>query len=65
MIRREDPTKDIVKKFVLVTAVVAAPFLVAGAASAEGEEYELVSHAPDSGTWWNETGNGIALAGDR
>ena len=57
--------KNIVKKVVLATAVVAAPFMVAGAASAEGERYVLVSHAPDSDTWWNTIKNGIALAGEQ
>ncbi len=31
--------------------------------SAEGERYILVSHAPDSDSWWNTIKNGIALAG--
>ena len=33
------------------------------AALAEGERYVLVSHAPDSDSWWNTVKNGIALAG--
>ncbi len=57
--------KSIVKKLLLATAVVAAPFMVATSASAEGERYVLVSHAPDSDTWWNTIKNGIALAGDQ
>ena len=36
-----------------------------GAAVAEGENYVLVSHAPDSDTWWNTIKNGIALAGEQ
>ncbi len=32
-------------------------------AAAEGEKYILVSHAPDSDSWWNTIKNGIALAG--
>ena len=30
---------------------------------ADGERYILVSHAPDSDSWWNTIKNGIALAG--
>ncbi|MEL6234560.1 MAG: sugar ABC transporter substrate-binding protein [Pseudomonadota bacterium] len=38
------------------------------AALADGHEtlrYVLVSHAPDSDSWWNTIKNGIALAGDQ
>lgn len=38
---------------------------LAGAAFAEGERYVLVSHAPDSDSWWNTIKNGIALAGEQ
>ena len=48
----------------LAAAVAAAPFL-ATTASAEGEKYVLVSHAPDSDSWWNTIKNGIALAGEQ
>jgi simple sugar transport system substrate-binding protein len=34
-------------------------------AQAEGERYVLVSHAPDSDSWWNTIKNGIALAGEQ
>ena len=34
-------------------------------ASAEGEKYILVSHAPDSDSWWNTIKNGLALAADQ
>ena len=50
------------------TAIAAAAFAVVGAvapAQAEGERYVLVSHAPDSDSWWNTIKNGIALAGDQ
>ncbi|PYG28832.1 sugar ABC transporter substrate-binding protein [Pelagimonas varians] len=53
------------KKLMLATAVVAAPLMVATTAAAEGEKYILVSHAPDSDSWWNTIKNGIALAGDQ
>lgn len=51
------------KKLVLTTAIVAAPLLAATQAMAEGERYVLVSHAPDSDSWWNTVKNGINLAG--
>jgi len=50
-------------KLALAVAVFAAPVLSASTASAEGERYVLVSHAPDSDSWWNTVKNGIALAG--
>jgi simple sugar transport system substrate-binding protein len=53
------------KKLVLTTALVAAPLLAATQASAEGERYVLVSHAPDSDSWWNTVKNGIKLAGEQ
>ena len=34
-------------------------------AFAEGEKIVLVSHAPDSDSWWNTIKNAIALAGDQ
>ena len=56
---------SLMKKLVLATALVAAPFMAATTASAEGEKYILVSHAPDSDSWWNTIKNGIALAGEQ
>ncbi|WP_432448356.1 sugar ABC transporter substrate-binding protein [Aliiroseovarius marinus] len=56
---------SLTKKLALAAAVVAAPLMAATAASAEGEKYILVSHAPDSDSWWNTIKNGIALAGDQ
>lgn len=53
------------KKLVLTTALVAAPLLVATQALAEGERYVLVSHAPDSDSWWNTVKNGIKLGGEQ
>lgn len=52
----------------LMGAVMGAAVAVTGLASvanAEGEKYILVSHAPDSDSWWNTIKNGIALAGDQ
>ncbi|MEC8195003.1 MAG: sugar ABC transporter substrate-binding protein, partial [Pseudomonadota bacterium] len=51
---------SITKKLALAAAVVAAPFAVATSAAAEGQKYVLVSHAPDSDSWWNTIKNGIA-----
>jgi simple sugar transport system substrate-binding protein len=50
-------------KTMAVTAVAAAT--LTGAAQAEGERYVLVSHAPDSDSWWNTIKNGLALAGEQ
>ena len=47
----------------LATAVVAAS--IAMPASAEGERYVLVSHAPDSDSWWNTIKNAINVAGEQ
>ena len=42
-----------------------AALMGAAAAQAEGERYVLVSHAPDSDSWWNTIKNSIALAGEQ
>ncbi|WP_282610022.1 sugar ABC transporter substrate-binding protein [Pelagibius sp. Alg239-R121] len=50
----------------LLCAVVAAAAFVGATvstASAEGEKFILVSHAPDSDSWWNTIKNAMALAG--
>jgi simple sugar transport system substrate-binding protein len=52
-------------KTVAVTAVAAAALMGGTAAQAEGERYVLVSHAPDSDSWWNTIKNGLALAGEQ
>ncbi len=52
----------------LIGAAMGAAIAVTGAAGtawAEGEKYVLVSHAPDSDSWWNTIKNGIALAGEQ
>jgi simple sugar transport system substrate-binding protein len=57
------------KKVNLIAAVIfslaiAAPLaMISTSATAAGEKYILVSHAPDSDSWWNTVKNGIALAG--
>ncbi|MEL7303632.1 MAG: sugar ABC transporter substrate-binding protein [Pseudomonadota bacterium] len=45
------------------SALAAAFTITAPVAYAEGERFVLVSHAPDSDSWWNTIKNGIALAG--
>ena len=52
-------------KTVAVTAVAAAALMAGTSAQAQGERYILVSHAPDSDSWWNTIKNGLALAGDQ
>jgi len=52
----------------VLSAVAAVAFTLTGFASpalADGERYVLVSHAPDSDSWWNTIKNGIALAGQQ
>ena len=39
--------------------------MTATPAAADGEKYILVSHAPDSDSWWNTIKNGIELAGEQ
>jgi simple sugar transport system substrate-binding protein len=57
------------RKFKLLAAAalslaVAAPLaMISTTATAAGERYVLVSHAPDSDSWWNTIKNGIELAG--
>ncbi len=54
--------KTIITSVMLGAAIVAAP-LTAEATGHEKLKYVLVSHAPDSDSWWNTIKNGIALAG--
>lgn len=54
--------KKFVKGVLMASAVSLAG--VTGA-YAEGEKYILISHAPDSDSWWNTIKNGIALAGEQ
>ncbi|NRA99851.1 MAG: sugar ABC transporter substrate-binding protein, partial [Rhodobacteraceae bacterium] len=56
--------KSIIASFAIAATAVTAPV----AAVADGHaslSYVLVSHAPDSDSWWNTIKNGIALAGDQ
>jgi len=54
-----------ISKVFVASAVAASAFVSASAAYAEGERYVLVSHAPDSDSWWNTIKNGLALAGEQ
>jgi len=51
--------------FKAMAATAVAAVSLTGAAQAEGERYVLVSHAPDSDSWWNTIKNGVALAGEQ
>lgn len=52
------------KKTLIAMAAAAVAFTgLAAPASAEGERFVLVSHAPDSDSWWNTIKNAITVAG--
>lgn len=57
--------KSLIKNITMASALLAAPFMAATTASADPETYILVSHAPDSDSWWNTIKNGLALAGEQ
>jgi simple sugar transport system substrate-binding protein len=59
--------KSTVMKLALATTMVAGTFGTVAMADGHGDDltYILVSHAPDSDSWWNTIKNGIALAGDQ
>lgn len=57
--------KSMFKALAFTAIVAVAPLASATVAHAEGEKYILVSHAPDSDSWWNTIKNGIALAGEQ
>ncbi len=51
-----------------LTALIAAAMVfgaTASAAVAEGERFVLISHAPDSDSWWNVIKNAINVAGNQ
>ena len=53
------------KRVLLACAITAGSVLgLSVGASAEGERFILVSHAPDSDSWWNTIKNGLSLAGE-
>lgn len=53
------------KKFKLLTAAIFSMAITAPlvSMSAVAERYVLISHAPDSDSWWNTVKNGLTLAG--
>ncbi|MCX2725475.1 sugar ABC transporter substrate-binding protein [Roseibium salinum] len=54
------------KKTLIAMAAAAVAFTgYAAPAAAEGERFVLVSHAPDSDSWWNTIKNAIAVAGEQ
>lgn len=53
------------KSIIALLAAVAAVVTTSLPASAEGERFVLVSHAPDSDSWWNTIKNAIAVAGEQ
>ena len=56
--------KRYLKSFGLAVIAAATAFTITPA-MAEGERYVLVSHAPDSDSWWNTIKNGLAMAGEQ
>jgi len=57
--------KSVFNKLMLTAAVIAAPMMTHAEGHGDDLTYILVSHAPDSDSWWNTVKNGIALAGDQ
>ena len=56
--------KKLMKNLLGAIALTVGLTLATGVAQAAGhEKYILVSHAPDSDSWWNTIKNGLALAG--
>jgi simple sugar transport system substrate-binding protein len=53
------------KTLLASVAIAAAAFTAPLAAQAQDLNYVLVSHAPDSDSWWNTIKNGIALGGEQ
>ncbi|WP_415183455.1 sugar ABC transporter substrate-binding protein, partial [Phaeovulum sp.] len=57
--------KKLLGSIAFAALAAAAPIIAANPAAAEGERYVLISHAPDSDSWWNTIKNAIALASDQ
>jgi len=51
--------------FRIAAATAVAATALIGAAAHADQRYVLVSHAPDSDSWWNTIKNGLALAGEQ
>lgn len=56
--------KKLIRGLVASVFAVGTMFGIATSANAEGERIILISHAPDSDSWWNTIKNGLALAGE-
>jgi simple sugar transport system substrate-binding protein len=58
---------SILTKLMLTAAVITSPMVAVADDHAQDDDlkYILVSHAPDSDTWWNTVKNGVALAGEQ
>ncbi len=57
--------KSLLKTVAAAALVAATPFMAAADGHQGGERYILVSHAPDSDSWWNTIRNALALAGEQ
>ena len=57
--------KTVIKSLAIGAALFAAPLTAVADGHSDNLKYVLVSHAPDSDSWWNTIKNGIALAGDQ
>ena len=57
--------KTVIKSLAIGAALFASPITVLAGSHSENLKYVLVSHAPDSDSWWNTIKNGIALAGEQ
>lgn len=57
--------KSTLKMLMLTAAAVASPMAVSAESHSDDLNYILVSHAPDSDSWWNTIKNGVALAGEQ
>lgn len=54
-----------IKKLIMLAAIALAGAAGTTPAYAEGEKYVLISHAPDSDSWWNTIKNAINVAGEQ
>lgn len=57
--------KPVFKRLAIAAASALALGGAVSSAHAEGETFILVSHAPDSDSWWNTIKNGLQLAGEQ
>lgn len=53
------------KPIAAVLTAAALTLAIAAPVAAEGERFVLISHAPDSDSWWNTIKNAIKVAGDQ